>query len=128
MSDDRERIRALRAKAKSTEFPAEAEALEAKARELEAKLPLVIPDENEVKRYGFVSRDEFTDLFTDVSHLFSDPHANWVPTGRAGKSHVHAFTEFNGKEWVNGIIIVTPEEDIVEGHYRYEGYGFDGQY
>lgn len=39
MSDSRRRIEALRAKAASTTFPAEAQALRAKADELEASLP-----------------------------------------------------------------------------------------
>ena len=39
MSDPRRRIAALRAKAESTTFPAEAAALRAKADELEASLP-----------------------------------------------------------------------------------------
>lgn len=39
MSDSRRRIEALRAKADSTTFPAEAAALRAKADELEAALP-----------------------------------------------------------------------------------------
>lgn len=112
------RVDALRAKARSTEFPAEAEALTAKAKELAAmveektkSLPAcsVCGEQHDIP---WVKRDDF------VSQMF--PSSGGAQAGRT--TSVNAAVFFDGRRWVNGVIINQKEQDIVEPMYRWDDY------